>query len=48
MRQSWCALMPFLEADIRCIASHHLDSGILERSKTVPTVTVNVLLHALQ
>ena len=32
--------IPFLLAAIRCEASTHLCSGILERSNTVPTVTV--------
>ena len=33
---------------IMCAAIHHLVSGILERSNTVPTVTVNWPLHSLQ
>src|ERR1700722_3060427 len=48
MRWSWSALMPFLLAPIRCIANSHLDSGILLRSMTVPTVTVNWPLHSAQ
>ena len=47
MRWSWCVLMPFLLLHIRYVACSHLVSGILERSKTVPTVTVNCLRHSL-
>src|SRR5689334_3091522 len=39
--------MPFLLAHIRNMASTHLWSAILERSMTVPTVTVNCLLQLL-
>ncbi len=46
--QLMAADMPFLDEPRRCIASHHLLSGILERSNTVPTVTVNWPLHSLQ
>jgi len=38
---------PFLEEAIRCVASTHLLSGTLDRSKTVPTVTVKGLLQSL-
>lgn len=39
--------MPFLLVDIRNVASSHLLSGTLERSNTVPTVTVNCSRQAL-
>jgi hypothetical protein len=47
MRWSWCALIPFLLAHIKCIASSHLWGGFLERSNTVPTVTVNCRRQSL-
>ena len=37
----------FLGRNQRNSAASHLDSGILERSNTVPTVTVNCSRHAL-
>jgi hypothetical protein len=37
--------MPFLLEISRWMASHHFESGTLERSKMVPTVTVNCLLQ---
>src|ERR1019366_5075288 len=40
--------MPFLLEHSRNVAIHHLVSGILERSNTVPTVTVNWPLQLLQ
>ena len=46
MRQSWCALMPFLLLHIRCIANNHLVSGICDRSQTVPIVGVNLRRQA--
>src|ERR1017187_5663849 len=39
--------MPFLLEHSRCVASSHLESGILERSKTVPTVTENCSRQSL-
>src|ERR1017187_216196 len=48
VRAIWCELMPFLLEHSRNVAIHHLVSGILERSKTVPTVTVNWPLQSLQ
>src|SRR5579863_10641912 len=48
VRAIWCELMPFLDEHSRCVASHHFVSGILERSNTEPTVTVNWPLQALQ
>src|SRR5665213_2940607 len=39
--------MPFLLEQRRCVASTHLVSGILERSKTVPTVTENCSRQSL-
>src|SRR5262249_33710479 len=40
--------MPFLLAAIRWKPNTHLDSGILLRSITVPTVTVNGISQSLQ
>ena len=48
MRANCCELMPFLDEHSRNVAIHHLVSGILERSNTVPTVTVNWPLQSLQ
>ena len=39
--------MPFLLDAMSCAASTHFDSGICERSMTVPTVTVNGLRQSL-
>ena len=40
-RCSWWLLIPFLEEQSRKVANHHFVKGTLERSKTLPTVTVN-------
>src|SRR2546428_7513916 len=40
--------MPFLDEQSRCVASTHLWSGILLRSNTVPTVTVNCVRQSPQ
>src|SRR5258708_5413946 len=39
--------MPFFEAVIKNRAASHLVSGSLERSNTVPTVTVNCWRHSV-
>src|SRR5262245_53424408 len=39
--------MPFFDDARRWSASNHFESGMCEASKTVPTVTVNCLRHAL-
>src|SRR6266481_9567262 len=48
MRSSCLELMPFLDAQSRCVASTHLWIGILESSNTVPTVTVNCVRQSPQ
>ena len=48
MRSICLLLMPLFDAQSRCVAANHLRSGTLERSKTVPTVTVYCSRHSPQ
>src|ERR1700730_8359288 len=47
MRESCKALIPFLLAAIRWVASNHLCNGICDRSKIVPVRTVNLSRQSL-
>jgi hypothetical protein len=46
IRWSWCEEMPFFDEQRRYTAWNQTLSGIFDRSKTVPTVTVKWPLQA--